>query len=90
MHFPIPQPDGSSVIELDARETTCVVEGCAGTIVRHSLGSGQAVYRCVRCFRRYQSKAATAAAATAVMENAENRGRWRRMLDEFVTWRDDD
>ncbi|HXK33613.1 MAG TPA: hypothetical protein VNM91_06350 [Dehalococcoidia bacterium] len=60
--------------------TTCVAPGCGGAVVRHSLGGGQSVRRCVRCFRRYQSR------ATA---EVPPRGRLRRMLDEFVGWRDE-
>jgi hypothetical protein len=85
MHFPVPQPDGSTVIEVDPGETTCVIPECGGPIVRHSLGSGQAVYRCVKCFRRYQSRPAAGEVGTP-----HERGRWRRMLRDFAGWRDDD
>ena len=81
MHYAIPHPDGASVIEVDARVATCLVPACNGIVVRHSLGGGQAIDRCVRCFRRYQLR--------PLVETAETRGRLRRMLDEFVTWRDD-
>ena len=47
-------------------------------VVRHSLGGGVAVDRCTRCFRRYQLRSAA----------AEPRGRLRRVLDEFVSWKD--
>jgi hypothetical protein len=71
------QPDGLSIIEVEVRTTRCVVPDCGGAVVRHALGSGQSVDRCVRCFRRYQARDA-----------APGRGRVRRMIDEFISWRD--
>jgi hypothetical protein len=70
------------VIVLDHRASTCVVAGCGGAVVRHSLGAGQAVHRCARCFRRYEM-----APAHRIDQTAE-RGRLRRMLDELVSWRE--
>lgn len=78
MRFPIPNPDGTTVIEVEKRPVNCVVDGCGGAVVRHSLGSGQSVYRCLRCFRRYQ--------ATGAMP--DERSRLRRMVDDFVSWRE--
>ena len=54
MHLLIPQPDGTSVIEVEARTPVCLAVGCRGVVLRHSLGGGQSVDRCNRCFRRYQ------------------------------------
>ena len=82
MKFPVPNPDGSSVIELDARTSVCVVVGCGAAVVRHSLGGGQSVDRCTRCFRRYQVR-------RRYSENGAGNTRLRRMLDEFVAWRED-
>jgi len=79
MNYPIPDPDGSAVIELDRRISVCTVPGCGGTVVRHSLGSGQSVDRCIRCFRRYQAR---------LQHAAEWRGRFRRVIDEIVGWRE--
>jgi hypothetical protein len=78
MRSRIPSPDGLSVIELDARPNLCVVDECGGAIVRHSLGGGQSIDRCTRCFRRYQVRASA----------IEDRGRWQRLLDDFVAWRE--
>lgn len=69
----------SAVVLVAARIDTCMAEGCAGKIVRHSLGNGQSIDRCTRCFRRYEVRASAAAAS---------RGRLRRMVDEIVNWRD--
>lgn len=79
MKLPMPNPDGAAVIEVESRIAICVVLGCEGTIVRHSLGAGQSVDRCTRCFRRYQVRPVAA---------AESRGRLRRLVDEFITWRE--
>jgi hypothetical protein len=73
-------PDAGSVVEVDARTATCIVSGCGGAVVRHSLGGGQAVDRCIRCFRRYKVRPRIA---------APPKGRLRRLLDEFFSWRDD-
>lgn len=78
MRSTIPQPDGLSVIEVDERPDVCLVPGCGGLVVRHSLGGGVAVDRCTRCFRRYQLRSA----------HEGERGRLRRVLDEFVSWKD--
>jgi len=78
MSSTIPQPDGLSVIEVDERPDVCLVPGCGGLVVRHSLGGGVAVHRCIRCFRRYQRRDA----------RADARSRLRRMLDEFVSWKE--
>jgi hypothetical protein len=82
MHFPVPNPDGESIIEVDARTTVCVVPSCRGTVVRHSLGGGQSIDRCTRCFRRYQLRRAPSS-------NGSGRSRLRRALDEFIAWRED-
>jgi hypothetical protein len=68
-----------AIIELEIRTAVCTVEGCGGKVVRHSLGSGQSVDRCTRCFRRYRTREGATAA---------QRSRLRRMLDEFVGWRE--
>ncbi len=80
--YPASPSSGSNVvIELPERTATCIVGGCAGIIVRHSLGSGQAVDRCTRCFRRYRL---SRRAETPAVE----KGRLRRFLDDFVAWKD--
>jgi len=81
MHAPGFPPDHGSVIEVDARVATCIAAGCGGIVVRHSLGGGQSVDRCTRCFRRYQVRAHGAA--------VRQPGAFRRFLNDFVTWRDD-
>jgi hypothetical protein len=80
MRMTVPNPDGTTVIEVAARTTTCVVEGCGGAVVRHSLGAGQSIERCTRCFRRYQLR---------VEADRPNESRLRRMLDDFVNWQDE-
>ncbi len=62
-------------IEVEARTAVCLVPDCGGAVVRHSLGGGQAVDRCARCFRRYR----VASAAPSKI---------RRWLDDFVSWRE--
>jgi hypothetical protein len=79
MNFPIPNPDGTSVIELDERTARCVVVGCGGTVVRHSLGAGMSVDRCTRCFRRYQVRRSVDPAM---------KSRLQRFVHDFKTWRD--
>jgi hypothetical protein len=81
MRLAVPNPDGSTIIEFDERPSRCAVLGCAGAVVRHSLGSGQSIDRCTRCFRRYQVRAHVSA--------PPEKSRFRRALDNFVTWRDD-
>lgn len=81
MNYPIPNPDGLAVIELQSRATDCAVAGCGGRVVRHSLGEGQSIYRCTRCFRRYQVR-------EDMLEADARKGRIRRMFDEFVAWRE--
>lgn len=71
--------DPGLIIELPERTSDCVVHDCGGMIVRHSLGGGQAVDRCTRCFRRYRVAGRAA---------DEPRGRLRRFIDDFVGWRD--
>lgn len=78
----MPQADGTSVIEVESRVATCVVPGCRGVVMRHSLGGGQSVDRCIRCFRRYQVRSRAGA--------SEPRGRLRKLIDEFVAWQDDE
>lgn len=80
MNVSLPTPDGTAVIELDARTTVCVVGACSGTVVRHSLGAGQSVQRCTRCFRRYQVRDDRLSIA--------QRGKLRRIVDDFLTWRE--
>ncbi len=79
MHAPVLQPNRASIVEVDARVTRCVVDGCGGTVVRHSLGGGQSIDRCTRCFRRYQLRSG----------ELTRPGAFRRFLNDFVTWRDD-
>ena len=74
-----PVAPGASVIELGQRTSVCVVRGCGGAVVRHSLGAGQAVDRCVRCFRRYD---VTSAAPEPFST------RLRRVVDDFISWRE--
>jgi hypothetical protein len=73
-----PVSRGASVIELERRTLICVVRGCGGTVVRHSLGAGQAVDRCTRCFRRYEVTGTEPSLHT----------RLRRAFDEFISWRE--
>jgi hypothetical protein len=82
MHVTAPLPNPTSVIEVDAPVTNCVVEGCGGAVVRHSLGGAQAVHRCTRCFRRYQLR------SLSPPESREP-GVLRRFLADFVSWRDE-
>jgi hypothetical protein len=81
MHTPVLEPNGSSVMKVGERVSKCVAEGCGGVVVRHSLGGGQAVYRCARCFRRYQFTPAASA-------GPEPQSRLRRFINDFVSWRD--
>jgi transposase-like protein len=53
-------------------------------VLRHSLGCGQAVYRCTRCFRTYDRLQTTAA------EPSTFRGRMARVWSELRTWREED
>ncbi len=79
MHPPAPIPDGRTVLEVDVQPAVCLVPGCGGAVVRHSLGGIVSIHRCTRCFRRYQLSPAAAAASA---------GRFRPMPDEFATWPD--
>ena len=79
MHVPVFQADGASVVEVETRVASCVIVGCDGQIVRHSLGAGQSVLRCIRCFRRYQVR-------SDVVTGADSR--LRRFLNDFATWRE--
>ena len=79
----MPNPNPATTIELNVRTARCVVGGCHGSVVRHSLGAGQSVDRCTRCFRRYQVREPVNSATIA------EKSRLRRMFDEFVAWRDD-
>jgi len=81
MNYPASPSDEATIIELDTRTAVCTAPGCGGTVVRHSLGGGQSVDRCTRCFRRYRAR-------TAVEAEQAHRSRLRRMLDEFVGWRE--
>ena len=69
----------SAVVVVNARIDICAAEGCGGKVIRHSLGNGQAVDRCTRCFRRYEVRASAPVAT---------RSRLRRVVDEIVNWRD--
>lgn len=82
MNAPAVDPS-RNVIEVDAPVNACILDGCGGMVVRHSLGDAQAVYRCTRCFRRYQLRKGTA------VREASPPGRLRRFLSDFVSWRDD-
>lgn len=77
----LPSFPEDAVIELEARTAVCKAPHCHGTVVRHSLGGGQSVDRCTRCFRRYR------VLSTALADD-ERRGPLRRALDEFVGWRE--
>jgi hypothetical protein len=70
------------VIVLDHRAAACVVPACGGAVVRHSLGAGQAVHRCARCFRRYEI------APAHRIDQIAGRSRLRRLFDELVSWRE--
>jgi hypothetical protein len=72
-----------NIIEVDANVSRCILEGCGGMVVRHSLGGAPAVYRCSRCFRRYPVRSDIA------IEDAHPPGRLRRLLNDFTSWRDD-
>lgn len=78
MNETVPASEGA-VILTDARTDTCSAEGCGGKVVRHSLGNGQSVDRCTRCFRRYEVR------GSAI---ASSRERLRRVVDEIVNWRE--
>lgn len=80
MNVSLPDPDGTAVIEVDVRATTCVIHGCGGSVLRHSLGGGQAIQRCTRCFRRYQVRPDRL--------STEQRGKLRRFVDDFLGWRE--
>jgi hypothetical protein len=67
-----------ALIMFEERPRECVVPGCGGAVVRRSLGVGQAAYRCTRCFRRYEAK----------RHAPDTRSRLRRMVDEFISWRE--
>ena len=69
----------AAIIELDARTAVCVVPGCGGAVVRHSIGISQSVDRCVRCFRRYRLSSAAPQPSPSKL---------RRFLDDFVSWRE--
>ena len=69
----------NAVVFVEARTDSCAFEGCGGKVVRHSLGNGQSVDRCTRCFRRYEVRASSM---------TEPRSRLRRVVDEIVNWRD--
>lgn len=81
MNAPVLDPN-PNIIEVDERVSRCVVSGCGGSVVRHSLGGGQSVQRCTRCFRRYQVR-------LSVHSEPAAPGRLRRLLNDFVSWRDD-
>jgi hypothetical protein len=74
-------PISDVVIHVPERRQTCVVKDCGGIVARHSLGTGQAVDRCTRCFRRYRLSVPPEGTAPA-------KGRLQRLLDEFVAWRE--
>jgi hypothetical protein len=74
--FPVQQ---GAVVLVEERTATCTVEGCGGTVVRHSLGGGQSIDRCTRCFRRYEMRSRVAVG---------ERSRLRRVVDEIINWRD--
>lgn len=61
------------------RQARCTVADCNGEILRHSLGCGMAIGRCVRCFTRYDIAEAAAEAPAR-----------RRFLHEILTWREED
>lgn len=82
VNAPVLDPS-QNVIEVDAPVNACILDGCGGMVVRHSLGGAQAVYRCSRCFRRYQVRSGVA------IEEAPAQGRVRRFLSDFVSWRDE-
>lgn len=81
MAEPAVQYAGTAIIEVGARTHVCVVPGCGGTVVRHPLGVGQAVDRCLRCFRRYRVRAPQEG-------QAPSSSKLRRWLDDFISWRD--
>lgn len=63
--------------------TICARDGCGGIVLRHSLGCGQAVYRCHRCFTTYDAVPATASEPSLRDRVASS---WSR----FRHWREDD
>ena len=71
----------SSVVKLESQVAVCVVPGCGGVVVRHSLGGGQSIHRCLGCFRRYEMISAAETRTTG-------RSRLRQIIDEFVSWRE--
>jgi hypothetical protein len=80
MTHPAPSPH-EAIIELETRTAVCTAPDCGGTVVRHSLGGGQSVDRCTRCFRRFRVR-------SAARSDDGQPGVLRRMLDEFVSWRE--
>lgn len=62
----------------------CTQGGCAGIVLRHSLGCAQAVRRCTRCFRSYDAIWATES------ESPTLRMRMARAWTEFRAWREGD
>jgi len=81
MTIPVSPSDEAAIIELETRTSVCTAPNCGGAVVRHSLGGGQSVDRCTRCFRRYRAR-------SVVLAEDERRGTLRRMFDEFVGWRE--
>jgi len=81
MGNPAVHSESSPVVELESRATVCVVPECRGAVVRHSLGGGQSIHRCLRCFRRYEVTGARP-------PRPSPRSRLRQLIDEFVSWRE--
>jgi hypothetical protein len=79
MTHPVNRQEDQAVLEVATRKAVCVVPGCGGAVVRHSLGGGVAVDRCTRCFRRYEVRGSV---------TAQPRGGLKRLLEEFVSWQD--
>lgn len=66
---------------LGRASAVCTRGGCGGELVRHSLGCGIAVDRCLRCFTHYDARRELV---------VQEPGRLRRFIDEIVSWREDD
>lgn len=70
MSDPAPRRDTSLFTEVDERPAVCLAAGCGGAVVRHSLGGGVAIVRCLRCFRRYEVRRPEAAAHAGPLPGA--------------------
>lgn len=59
----------------------CTHDRCGGDFVRYSLGCGIGVYRCTRCFERYDADSTPTKMRQPLL---------KRVLHDLATWREDD